>query len=87
MLHIDKLSYIYPGRESQALSDISMHVRAGECVCVTGHSGSGKSTLLLAIKGLLHDGAVSGDIVIDEPADVADFYRDKVGIVFQNAET
>jgi energy-coupling factor transport system ATP-binding protein len=64
-----------------------MHVSAGECVCVTGHSGSGKSTLLLAIKGLLHDGAVSGDISIDETEDVANWHRDKVGLVFQNAET
>lgn len=49
------------------LAGVSFSVHAGECVCVTGHSGCGKSTLLLAIKGLLHDGSLTGDMQIDLP--------------------
>lgn len=87
MLLVKDFSYTYPHGESAAVSGISMHVYAGECVCLTGQSGSGKSTLLLAIKGMLRDGAVSGAIVVDGPENASDWGRDKVGLVFQNAET
>ena len=36
----------------QALSDISIDVRAGEFVCILGESGCGKSTLLRVLAGL-----------------------------------
>jgi len=38
----------YPGSH-EALSDLSLHVRAGEMSFLTGHSGAGKSTLLKLI--------------------------------------
>ena len=85
MLRVSSLSYTYPGEAGPALSDVSLEVRAGECLCITGHSGCGKTTLLLALKGLLHEGTLTGEAAIDAPPEELD--SDGVGLVFQNAET
>ena len=87
MLQVNNLSYTYPESDIPAVSGVSLVVRTGECLCITGHSGCGKTTLLLAIKGLLHEGTLSGDVIIDKPDESKDPYRDEVGLVFQNAET
>lgn len=39
--------------EFQALFDLSLDVRVGECVALVGSNGAGKSTLLKAIAGLM----------------------------------
>lgn len=87
MLRVESLTYTYADESAPAISDISLQVRTGECVCLSGHSGCGKSTLLLAIKGLLHEGSLTGRVGVELPADLDSCRRDGVGIVFQNAET
>jgi ABC-type sugar transport system ATPase subunit len=48
----------------QALDDVSLDLRAGECVCLVGDNGAGKSTLVKILSGILApDG---GDVLIDE---------------------
>jgi predicted ABC-type transport system involved in lysophospholipase L1 biosynthesis ATPase subunit len=69
-----------------ALVDVSLHVRAGEAVGITGRSGSGKSTLLALIGGL--ERPDSGSILIDgQPLwrrrHPARLRRELVGFVFQ----
>ncbi len=86
MLKVSNLSYSYPEESAPALSGISLYAGAGECICITGHSGCGKTTLLLAIKGLLHEGTVTGTVSVEAPGDPTEANRDAVGIVFQNAE-
>ncbi|HEX7733266.1 MAG TPA: sugar ABC transporter ATP-binding protein [Ktedonobacteraceae bacterium] len=39
--------------ETQALCDVSLDVRAGECHALVGRNGAGKSTLVAALTGLL----------------------------------
>ena len=41
----DKVSFSYPHQAAPALSDISIHIKAGEKVAILGRIGSGKSTL------------------------------------------
>ncbi len=64
-LEVRGLSYSYHTMdgETQALSDISFSVAAGEFIAVVGPSGCGKSTLLSLISGLLQPD--EGSVLID----------------------
>ncbi|MBQ4425494.1 MAG: ABC transporter ATP-binding protein [Lachnospiraceae bacterium] len=42
---LDHASFTYPGGSLPALSDVDIHIKAGEWVSVIGGTGSGKSTL------------------------------------------
>ncbi len=53
LLEIDDLAVGYPGRSAAALDGVTLHVRAGEQVGVTGRTGAGKSTLALSAAGFL----------------------------------
>ena len=81
-IEIKDYAYQYPGREAWALSEVSLSVQPGECICFTGPSGCGKSTLFLAIKGLLKNGRKRGSIRIAN-----DNGHGRAGLVFQNAES
>jgi len=51
-LEFDSVSFSFD-KQHPVLQDISLQVRAGECVAIVGASGGGKSTLLDLITGLL----------------------------------
>lgn len=71
-----------------ALNDVSMKIRKGEFISVTGESGSGKSTLLNVLGSL--DKPDSGkimvgdkDLVTMKDNDLAAYRRRKTGFIFQ----
>lgn len=73
---------------TRILSDISLDIRAGEFVALTGRSGSGKSTLLYILSSLDH--ATSGMVSIDgadvsklTPDELARFRNQRMGFCFQ----
>ena len=44
-IDLDHVSFTYPGSNLPALSNVDLHIRAGEWVSVIGGTGSGKTTL------------------------------------------
>jgi energy-coupling factor transport system ATP-binding protein len=87
------LTYSYPHGAGKALSDISVHLDAGEFTVLAGRSASGKSTLLRAACGLVphfHGGEIAGsvnvaglDAIESGPGELASV----VGYVAQDPET
>jgi ABC-2 type transport system ATP-binding protein len=58
----------------EALRDLELEVRPGECVAIVGHNGSGKTTAVRTIAGLLEPSAgrveVAGAAVHAEPSGI-----------------
>lgn len=68
MISISALSYRYPNSSKNAISNLSLHIQAGEFVILAGESGSGKTTLLRAVNGLVphfSGGVVEGQVEVD----------------------
>lgn len=91
-LALDTVRLTYPDgdRRLVALDDVTLRVRAGEVVAVTGPSGSGKSSLL-AVAGALVT-PESGSVIVDNvdvgglDAKGRDRLRlERIGFVFQQA--
>ncbi len=81
-------TYSVAGTARPVLDRVSLQLRAGETLALTGESGSGKSTLLHLIGAL--DGFDSGEILLDGTAlsglddrGRAALRRDAVALVFQ----
>ena len=52
-LHLDRVSYTYPGAERPSIDDLDLRIEAGSMVALVGQSGSGKSTIADFSMGLL----------------------------------
>lgn len=90
LLQIQNVSKSYENGQStvRAVSDVSLHVSAGEFIAVQGPSGCGKSTLLLIAGALLKPD--SGQVLLDgqdpyalNPDARAEFRARTIGFVFQ----
>lgn len=86
LLSFDKVSFSYTSQK-KVLNDISFKIKDGEKVALLGLNGAGKSTLMLHTNGLLFpdEGEVSVKGISTKSKDLK-FIRQKVGIVFQNAD-
>ena len=89
VVELDRVSKTYPGSPPvHAVREISLTVRAGELVAVTGPSGSGKSTLLHLMAALDQPTAgsvrIAGrDVTRLRDRDLAGLRGWRVGVVFQ----
>jgi|WetSurMetagenome_2_1015567.scaffolds.fasta_scaffold13746_1 ATP-binding cassette, subfamily B, bacterial PglK len=62
-LHLDRVSYVYPGRDQPVLHEICLEIPAGTSVGLVGLTGAGKSTIIDLVLGLLPP--TSGRITVD----------------------
>ena len=87
-LVFDAVTFRYPGRESDALTEVSFRIAPGETIAVVGRNGAGKSTLIKLVTRLYDPTA--GRILLDgvdlrdiEPATL----RRLIGGMFQDYVT
>jgi energy-coupling factor transporter ATP-binding protein EcfA2 len=94
MITLESVSYTYPRAGRDAVSDITLSLKKGECVLISGHSGSGKTTLCLAAAGILeheYGGKKSGRVAVNgkdvrEYRDLSDL-SSSVGILFDDPDS
>ena len=90
MIELDKVSFRYAGAEAETLHRVSLQIKQGECVVLTGESGCGKTCVTRLINALIphfYEGELQGTVRIDgtdtrtlQPH----MLSDKIGSVFQN---
>ncbi len=84
-IRFEHVSFVYPGSETQALTDLSFTIKAGETLAVVGRNGAGKTTLFKLICRLYDPS--EGRILVDG-VDIRDFepedLRRQIGAMFQD---
>lgn len=90
MIQYEKVSFSYTESRETGIKDISLFIKAGECIVFCGRSGCGKTTLLRMINGLVPNffcGNMTGTVKVDG-LDIKEtpLYNisEKAGSVFQN---
>lgn len=87
MIDLSDVRFSYDGK-APALAGVSVHVNAGEFVCILGGNGSGKSTLAKHMNALLlpDQGTVTVDGMNTADAECTYLIRQTAGMVFQNPD-
>jgi len=67
-----------------AVDKLSFEIAKGEIVAVLGKTGCGKSTMFNIVAGLVEPSSGEARVVGHDPFREFDFFRGKIGIVFQN---
>lgn len=80
----DHVSFTYPDSDREALSDLSLTIRAGEKIAIVGDNGSGKSTFISLLTGIFSPdcGQVTiGGLSMEEHKHAL---RKKISVIFQD---
>lgn len=92
IIELQHVAYRYEVDEAPVVTDVSLAIRPGEWIAITGHSGSGKSTIAQLLSGYLPragGGIRDGVLLVDglDPAEVsiAEVVQ-RIGIVFQDPD-
>jgi energy-coupling factor transporter ATP-binding protein EcfA2 len=92
LIKIEDLTFYYSDTAQPALKDISLKVRDGEFILLTGPSSGGKSSLCRCLNGLIphfYGGRISGRVTVAGLDTLESSTRElatKVGFVFQDPE-
>lgn len=85
MLKLENLTIKYPDG-TEAVSDLSLHIKKDRHVALVGENGAGKTSLMLSIVGVLSG---QGSITVDGvklTKDTISQIRQKAGLLFQNPD-
>lgn len=94
IFELKNVNYLYLNK-IHALNDVSLSIDQGEQVAILGANGSGKSTLLKLLDGLIFPSSgvvkafgktLTENILDGDDGDFPQFFRKKVGLIFQNSE-
>lgn len=81
----EHVTFIYPGRCTPILRDVTLHLPANECVALVGHNGAGKTTIVKLLLRLYDPS--SGRILLDG-VDLREYdldaLRREMGAIFQD---
>jgi ATP-binding cassette subfamily B protein len=84
-IRIENVSFSYPGSDTPALKNVSMHIKPGESLAIVGENGSGKTTLIKLLTRLYTP--TEGSIYL-EGLELGDWdietLRHKIGVIFQD---
>lgn len=87
-IQIQNLVKSFDNPDKPILKDLSLSIRAGDFVSITGRSGSGKSTFLYCVSGL--DTITEGSVLIGgkdihrmQQKEIHAFRNERMGFVFQ----
>jgi energy-coupling factor transporter ATP-binding protein EcfA2 len=92
LIEANALTYSYHGQSTPSVRNVSLAVRTGECLLITGISGCGKSTLARCLVGLiphLYKGRLEGQVWLDGlRTDTTSLWQlaEKAGMVLQNVQ-
>lgn len=88
---IDQVFFGYQ-KDKYILSGLSLSIKAGTFLGISGSNGSGKSTLTYLLNGIIPhhiNGIFRGDVFVDGVSTRTEsiaYFSSKVGVVFQNPE-
>lgn len=84
-VRFENVSFTYPGAQSPALADVTLHLKPGTSLALVGENGSGKTTLIKLLTRLYSP--TTGRILLDGE-DLAHFdegaLRERIGVIFQD---
>lgn len=84
-VRFEDVTFFYPGEQSPALEQVSLHLKPGTTLALVGENGSGKTTLIKLLTRLYAPS--SGRILLDG-VDLADWseqaLRERIGVIFQD---
>lgn len=90
LFEIKDLTFCYPVREREALTNINLTIEQGEYITICGKSGSGKTTLLRHLKPpITPKGKKTGEVLFEgTPVEALDLktQAESIGYVMQNPD-
>ncbi|WP_130838475.1 ABC transporter ATP-binding protein [Lachnoclostridium sp. Marseille-P6806] len=93
MIELQNVSFAYDESEYGGVRNVSLKIKRGECILLSGASGCGKTTITRLVNGLIphfYHGKLSGRILVNgmdtQKTEIA-VLSNTVGTVFQNPRT
>jgi NitT/TauT family transport system ATP-binding protein len=88
VIRFENVSKTFPRRDGRgnfvAVERLSFEIAKGEIVAVLGKTGCGKSTMFNIVAGLIAPTSGKAEVVGHDPFREFEFFRGRIGIVFQN---